>query len=66
MAKKIQLHKQTLRVLSTEEMEAVAGGAYPATQVCLSVNCYTDDPAPEATNPATDTSLSANCISGEG
>jgi hypothetical protein len=26
MAKKIQLNKQTLRVLSAEEMEAVAGG----------------------------------------
>jgi hypothetical protein len=26
MAKKIELNKQTLRVLSSEEMEAVAGG----------------------------------------
>lgn len=49
MAKKIQLHKQTLRVLSAEEMEAVAGGAdigddegpnLKGSLGCLSVNCF--------------------------
>ncbi|GAB3459019.1 hypothetical protein GCM10027321_15770 [Massilia terrae] len=68
MAKKIQLHKQTLRVLSADEMEAVSGGALPATQGCLSVNCITDDPSSTTTTsttatalPATQGCLSVNC-----
>ena len=56
MAKKIQLHKQTLRVLSAEEMEAVAGGGdmedegpqVKSTFPCISFTCF----APvAATNP---------------
>lgn len=70
MAKKIQLHKQTLRVLSADEMEAVSGGALPATQGCLSVNCITDDGSSANTTttttnaaalPATQGCLSVNC-----
>ena len=63
MAKKIQLHKQTLRVLSAEEMEAVAGGADVAdggpdlksSISCLSFNCVTDTMA-ASTASTTDTS----------
>jgi hypothetical protein len=33
MAKKIELNKQTLRVLSSEEMEAVAGGVNDTSAV---------------------------------
>lgn len=64
MAKKIQLHKQTLRVLSADELEAVAGGALPHSQGCLSVNCIVDDPTTaQAALPHSQGCLSVNCIS---
>jgi hypothetical protein len=59
MAKKIQLNKQTLRELSTEEMEAVAGGldATPITPY----GCHTRDGDTTDTTVATtmDTTLAA-------
>jgi hypothetical protein len=41
MAKKIELNKQTLRVLSSEEMEAVAGGALAAELPLTPTGCHT-------------------------
>jgi hypothetical protein len=57
MAKKIELNKQTLRVLSAEEMEAVAGGELPQTPV----GCHTTTEAcivamPDSTITAPSTS----------
>jgi hypothetical protein len=56
MAKKIELNKQTLRVLSAEEMEAVAGGELPQTPVgCRTTTeaCIVD--MPDCTTTSTTT-----------
>jgi hypothetical protein len=73
MAKKIQLHKQTLRVLSAEEMEAVAGGAdtsqaLPASQSCISVvNCFDGSTTQSSALPASQSCISVvNCYDGGG
>jgi hypothetical protein len=41
MAKKIELNKQTLRVLSSEEMEAVAGGVMASDLPLTPTGCHT-------------------------
>ncbi|MGZ5200656.1 MAG: class I lanthipeptide [Telluria sp.] len=47
MAKKIELNKQTLRELSAEEMEAVAGGVSATTTAdelpMTPIGCHTSD-----------------------
>lgn len=54
MANKIELNKQTLRVLSAEEMEAVAGGADTSGSTTTTTAAMTTTTATDTTT--TDTS----------